>query len=223
MNDIIAVVGVWLVSLVSAFISVRQPKGVDWYAPISNKQKMIMTFINISIGLLVVILTFLIIPGQLWKIVVTSGAYIIIVLFFLFYSYSENDKKKMGTPDNGDEDIDKDNISDNGKDTLLDIFSKILTVFNSMFLLMNIAYMLYVYDNIKSTIENNKDAIQYIFTNNDVLLVHGIILFWTTMSAIVITKNGWEYHKEINDYFEEKRQKKYTASFCARRITNRNG
>ncbi|MCH5279142.1 MAG: hypothetical protein J1E60_05055 [Christensenellaceae bacterium] len=208
MIDIVAIVGVWLVSLVSSLISGRQPKGVDWYAPISKKQKMMMTLINISIGLLVMILSLLIIYGQLWKILIITATCVIIILYFSLHQFF---RKKSGN-----------HKEDPEKDTLLDIFSKMLTVFNSVFLLTNIAYIYYIYEKIKNVIEDNSSVIENIIANNDVLLIHGVILLWTTMSAIVITKNGWEYHREIENSFEDKKRKKHNASFFARRVTDRN-
>lgn len=228
MIDIITIVGIWLVSLVFAFVSVRQAKGVDWYAPISNKQKMIMTLINVSIVLLVMIFIFAIIQGILWKIVVVSGVCIIIILYFSYPQLLDPIRNKLAKSKKEENtsnylilnDNDNDNNNSNhDKNTLLDIFSRILTVFNSMFFLTNILYVLYTYENIKN---DSNSVFEAIFINNSVFPVHATILFWTTMSAIVITKKGWEYHKEVEQTSEEKKRKKYYAHFFAKRITDRN-
>lgn len=55
MIDIIASFIMWFISLVVAFVCIRQPKGIDWYAPISKKQKMIMSLINLSILIFIII------------------------------------------------------------------------------------------------------------------------------------------------------------------------
>lgn len=152
MYDVLAVVGVWSISLIVAFLSVRQAKGIDWYAPISSKWKMTMTLINISIGLGGMMLVFLVVPGRLWKVIVTSVICIIISCFFIFQyilssrkpEYTDMDRtaqnESIESVQNG---IEEDS---NEKNTLLDVFSKILTVFNVTFLFTNIIYVLGAYE-----------------------------------------------------------------------------
>ncbi len=208
MVDIVTVIGVWFLSLVSAFISVRQPKGVDWYAPISNKIKMIMTFINISVVLVVIVLLLCVIPTQLWKILVVSVVCIILISFLCFKrAFKSNNSASSNSYDKN----------------LLDNICKLLTVFNSAFAILNIVYMAYIYYLCginKIIVENQITPLEGIFGADSALVVHGTILFWSAISMTVITAKSWNIKEENGS--ENNRKVICTAKFYAKRITNRN-
>ena len=208
MADILTVIGVWILSLMLAFISVRQPKGVDWYAPISNKIKMLMTFTNISIVLVVIVLLLCVVPIRFWKIVVVSVVCIILIFFLCF---KETVKRKNNS------------TSNNYDENLLDNICKLLTVFNSVFAVLNIAYMAYIYYlcGIKEiVIENQMTPLEGIFSSDSALIVHGIILFWSAISMTIITARSWNIKEENGN--KNSRNVICTAKFYAKRITNRN-
>lgn len=208
MSDILTVIGVWIISLMFAFISVRQPKGVDWYAPISNKIKMLMTFTNISVVLVVIVLLLCIIPTQLWKIAIISAICVIIILFLCLKRTFKNNNAT------GSNSYDK---------NLLDNICKLLTVFNSAFAVLNVAYMAYIYYlcGIKEIIIKNQiTTLEGIFNADSALLVHSTILFWSAISMSVVTAKSWNIKEENGS--ENNRRITCTAKFYAKRITNRN-
>lgn len=207
MVDIITVTGIWSVSLIFAFVSVRQPKGVDWYAPIGNKMKMIMTFINISIVLIVMVQIFLAIPKQLWKIGVVSLICLAIIFYLCFNKKIPKSK----------------NTSTNYDNTLLDNICKLLTVFNSLFALLNICYMIYIY--YMFAMEKGFDItdisfLSDVFRIESALSVHGTILLWSAISTSIVTAKSWGL--ENNNSIPIDPQKFCTAKYYAKRITDRN-
>jgi len=225
MFDIITVVGIWMLSLPAAFVSVRQPKGSDWYAPISSKQKMLMSLVNMAVGLLVITLLLLTIDGQIKKVIVVSSLCIIIILFFsankIRNGFDRIKKVSASAPlKTMPEEIktDKEIEREEENNTLNIVFAKILTVFNTVFTLLNIAYMFYIHKNLGIEAATVTD----ILTADSTLPVHAALLFWTTISAIALTSSGWHFDDTVSSATEGKRRVSHSVKFFAKRITDRN-
>jgi len=237
-DSIIAVVLVWLFSVFSSWLSVYQSKGIDWHAPIDSKQKMKMSFTNVSVGLLVAIFCLLAFERQFWEPGVISLIAIMIIAYFLkdkipniFKRIAKLLIRKDANPasptaiEQSDKDANK-SVTNNethntnvstGDNKIIDVFSKMITVFNVIFVLLNVGYMLYIYNNSELPV-----TISHILANDSVLLAHATVLLWTTTSATVVTSLGWNFQEDVSSTKEENRRATHSAEFFTKRITDRN-
>lgn len=112
---------------------------------------------------------------------------------------------------------------DDGPNTLKDIFSKVLTVFNSVFITLNITYcviiMRYKYKTWYALLDVSISELDSIET---VLPVHITFLFWSTLAAIIMTSRSWKFSETINNLKKNKKVTVHTSKYYADRITNRN-
>lgn len=229
MINIIASFIMWLISLTIAFVCIRQPKGIDWYAPISKKQKMIMSLINLSILIFIIIIALASVNDSTVNVVVISICCVATIVYLSIDSLVSKIKTAIIKPapatsvqQNTQIDI------DDGQNTLKDIFSKVLTVFNSVFVTLNITYCVIImyckyesWDVLLSMSISELDSIETVLSNN-VLPVHITFLFWSTLAAIIMTSRGWKFSETINNLKKNKKVTVHTAKYYADRITNRN-
>lgn len=197
---------------------------MDWYAPISNVQKMIMTLINMSILLIVLIFFFYNIKNLIWKICIISAVSLTIILFFLLQSktrFIKDTKESSQSFSQIEPTTYNQPAAQNSKNTLQDVFSKIMTVFNSVFTIMNVFYFIYIFETLKDTIPDNNAVFNMVFTADNALIIHGTILFWSTISTVILSAKGWQYDDEIKRISKKKRIE-YNAEFFANRVTERN-
>ena len=87
MFDIIFFVLSLMISLIISSFSIKRGKGEDWYAPITNNAKMVMSTINIAI-ILTIIFQFLLLNIKLF--VSASMVIIIITMGVIIYNYIFN-------------------------------------------------------------------------------------------------------------------------------------
>jgi hypothetical protein len=199
---------IWFFALLPAFLSVRRSKGSDWYAPITNRIKMIMNLINISVALVMFVLVLIIIiKSVVLKAIFTVVIFAaLLVCFWTLNRRGENNSASDTIEDSGQ-------LNGTGEDTLVDVLSKILTVFNSVFLCLNIAYVFYV----ESNLPDDKNDLQDIVEADSVLVIHATLLCCTTITTFVLTRRGWKYNDAV---VVSKRT--YSAADIAKRIVGRN-
>ena len=227
MIDILSIFGIWSVSLLVAFLSVYQPKGEEWYAPKSNKTRMIMTLLNTAILLVLLIYILYSIHNDDLKIkvLIISAAFVGITLFLSFTYIVENILKKKDKPNQQNSSAASNSTSSRKNyrqiTTLREVLSTVLTFFNTAFVCLNVIYV-FILVLRTGGFSVAQAEVQQLLTSSNVIIVHSTILFWNTILAIILTSNGWKYNDEINGTQHRKKQIKYDADYYANRITGRN-
>jgi len=225
MFDALTVISIWVISIFSAGVTMRRSKGADWYAPVGNKQRMFMTLLNLSLWLM--ILAFF---GQYlikqWSITwISSVASLIVICFLAERTRSINPKRKYNKDTNID-DAEVNDAQDSASDDhveLADQLRKAITVFNSVFFILNVAYIgLILFSKLPKeespTIDDLRE-LQIAFEADYSLLIAYSFLFWTCLAGIIFTALGW---RGTEDERMLRRKKPKGALFYARRIVDRN-
>lgn len=141
LGDRLTVILIWFLSIMVSIISIVQTRGKDWYTPITNKQKMVMTIINASVLFMVIVFMYDALFIDFSKTLIISLVTLIIILFFIsppIFSKVLFLFGKKNHPLDSDTDMDKPMDSINSlaeeKSTLKEYLQKFITVFNCTFL-----------------------------------------------------------------------------------------
>lgn len=232
MFDILSVVFIWVTSLFFASISIYQPKGKDWYSPVNNKQKMIMTIINISLMFFEMVFLYAFLLEDIRKTIMVSVVFLFIVTFMGRKAVVDLIKKvgnhfgriqvsevealtdyEVETIVGMEDGFNSDNTEeDEEKNSLWDLFQRFLTVFNTLFGLLNIGYVFYIASNM-----TDGSVYDNVIKDNSVS-VSFTILFWSTFCTSIITSKGWNYYDIAH---KKKRVTPQGAKYFSNRITNR--
>lgn len=234
MIDVISVVLIWSISLGAAALSIYQTKGSDWYTPINSKQKMIMMLINISLLFIALAFFHSSFIVDLTKTAIVSIACLVIIIFmsrnaireFILRCLPKHRKKalvpsstKVGEFNDESQiqeevEVAQSQESEDGSNSLWDLFQRVLTVFNFLFEILNIGYIVFVFTRI-----DDPKTIEKVFMLDNSLPVSFTILFWTTLFGSIITSKGWNYHDKI---VRKIRKTPKPAKYFSDRVTNRN-
>ena len=207
MFNIIFVVLSLIISLgISAAMNRRQ-KGEDWYFPISNNDKMIMSTVNIAIILLIVTLSFGLLIEELKLFVAICILLFVITASILIYNFIENRKREKSTEK---------------KKTIIEVFSKFLTIFNSIFFFLSILQICILATQGEkkfSFFSPTNDMLRTVFEKNNIFVISFTILLWTSGIGAITSFIGWTFKEEVAPV--KKREKKDYV-FYSNRVGNRN-
>lgn len=205
-NIIFVVLSLTIALGVSAAVNRRQ-KGEDWYSPMSNNDKMIMSTINIAILLLIVTLSFGLLVEELRLFIAICILLFAVTLCIIIYNVIRN--KKAG------ENKEK-------KKTIIEVFSKFLTIFNSIFFILSILQICILAtqgtENF-SFFSPTNDMLKTVFENNNILVISFTILLWTSGIGTITSFFGWTFKEEVAPV-KKKEKKDYV--FYSNRVGNRN-
>ncbi len=225
MEDRLIAVLLWSISVLISISSITQTKGIDWYAPITKKHKMIMTLINASVLFMIIVFMYEALFADLKKTALISFAILSIILSVIrpsiiskiqcyFDKYHERQTLRRKDDAVMDDKGPDDNAPDT-KNTLKAFIQKYLTVFNLTYFLLNIFYIVYILRT-----EESITAYSSVVEGKETQVVSVTVLFWMSLVGVIITLMDWNYTDVVNRP-DEKRIKR-DNNYYTRKIMNRN-
>lgn len=216
-HEIVSIFTIWALSLTVAAVSLKQMRGKYWYYT-SAKSKMIMTFINIALGLFAFSVSMIFIDISNIVIIIISSIICFLIIFIIKYKNSfkmlyltkhvKNRKpidskslkisKKVKLRKISNNNSDNDNPEENEIRiyNLKDAISRFFTVFNVCFCILNMIYFFIL-----------PNSFSYFQNNNSPLIVHLTILFWSIIFTVIFTANDWKYNESITGEKQGKKTK----------------
>jgi len=219
MEDLLSAVLIWFFSIIVSIMSIIQTKGKDWYSPITNKQKMIMTIINVFVLFLVIAFMHEAIFVDIKKSAIISLVTLLMIIFFASASISKKlssfirkirsikSTAKKSLDEYGEE---KDGIEDF---KIKEHIQKLLTVFNCTFFLLNVIYIFVV------TKIQNVSSYRLVIKEHSQIVAF-VTVFWLALAGAIITSKEWNY-SEVANFAKSKKVNK-DANYFIKKIISRN-
>lgn len=218
MIDLLSAIMIWFFSILVSIMSIIQTKGKDWYSPITNKQKMIMTIINVFVFFLVVVFMHEAFFVDMKKSMMISLVVLLIIILFagasIFketISFLKNIRFSRITMGKCQEKKQDDVESNDFK--IKEHIQKLLTVFNCTFFLLNVIIVFVV------TKTQDVSSYRLVIIEHSQIVAF-VTLFWLTLVGVVITSKDWSYG-DVAKVTKDKKVKR-DANYYIKKIVSRN-
>ena len=208
MADNLIAVLMWIVALVAALLWIQPVRGREWW-PTGKKQKMILTLLNCSVLVLVVVFLNEALLYDLAQTAIISGIVLIVLAILalptIVARMSERSRRKKA----GEELVLPAKCEE--CDPLKEYLQRILTAFNGTFFVLQVGYIaveeIFFSTNCPETVENFQ-------------IVSFTVLFWSALVGMVLTALDWKYSDLLPGSAEKKQKEE--ADYFTRKIGRRN-
>lgn len=183
----------------------RRQKGEDWYSPITNNVKMLMSIINTVILLFIFTLFFEYLLNDIKLFATICIVLTVITVCVFIYN-------RMKTTNNSTQDR---------KKTVIELFAKFLTVFNSFYFLQSTIQICILASRIGKTnmFSSAEMVFALAFNDNNILIVSFTLLLWTSIIGTVTSFYGWTYKDSVDTI---NTSSKIDHVYYSKRVSNRN-
>ena len=211
MLDMIIIFVAASVAIITAYSSITYKRGVDWYAPIGNQQRILRFVTNLLLIIVIILIFFVPMISQ----------YIYIIFVFSFVLIFSLATVGIGVISGRSSNTNFKKICEriiNNENELLDLIAKFFTVFNIFFTLPPIAYVCYLYYVVsnKKIVRFDSVYLKIIFQNSSVLVIAFSIILCFSMIGAILSCVGWDAKSGLSPIPPRK-----TGNYYTKRIKDR--